>query len=304
MFTSILVPLDGSSSAQQALPFALSIARRANAHLELAEVHITYGGFADLDIQDTQREQQERHYLDTTAEWAASVSRVPVKASLLPGQAVPPEGVADRIIERGRIIGTDLVVMTRYRRDTLSGWACGGLSDELIRRAAIPVLLVQETEQPRPMTQEPALDRILIPLDGSSLSEQVLPAALNLARLMEGQLVLLRIINSSGCRAEAVAYLEGIVGRLREQSLQVQRRVVEARHPAAAILEEAALHRSNLIALATHGWGGLKRLLLGSVATQIIRRAPSPVLVYRPTEGGSESNLGHVPGDANASRRF
>jgi nucleotide-binding universal stress UspA family protein len=65
--------------------------------------------------------------------------------------------------------------------------------------------------------------------------------------------------------------------------LSVQTRVVVARHAAEAILGEAESQANNLIALATHGRGGLKRLLLGSVADKIVRGAASPVLVCRPT---------------------
>ncbi len=84
-------------------------------------------------------------------------------------------------------------------------------------------------------------------------------------------------------KAQAEAYLERVAGRLREQGLQVRTRVAVARHAAEAILEEAEAQASNLIALATHGRGGFKRLLLGSVADKLVRGASSPVLIYRPT---------------------
>jgi nucleotide-binding universal stress UspA family protein len=85
-------------------------------------------------------------------------------------------------------------------------------------------------------------------------------------------------------KTQAEAYLECIAGKIRETGLQVRTRGVVARHAAEAILEEAAAQASSLIALATHGRGGFKRLLLGSVADQLIRGAASPVLVYRPPE--------------------
>jgi nucleotide-binding universal stress UspA family protein len=165
MYTSILVPLDRSSFAEQALPLALSIARRANARLELVEVHTSYG--FEIPELDTEREEQEQCYLDTTAKWAASVSPVSVTANVLPGQAVAPETTADRILERGRTIGADLIVMTRHRHGILSCMGLDGVADELIRRASIPVLLVQESEKSPRRTPEPVLENILIPLDGS-----------------------------------------------------------------------------------------------------------------------------------------
>ena len=174
----------------------------------------------------------------------------------------------------------------------LSRLGLGSVADELIRRAPMPVLLVRPGEKAPGIIPEPVLDNILIPLDGSALAEQVLEPALDLARLMEARCSLLRVVESRSSPAkhaggpperQAEAYLERVAARLREQGLQVRTRVVVARHVAEAILEEAEAQASNLIALATHGRGGLKRLLLGSVADKLIRAAASPVLVYRPT---------------------
>jgi nucleotide-binding universal stress UspA family protein len=83
--------------------------------------------------------------------------------------------------------------------------------------------------------------------------------------------------------AGALAYLEAVAGRLREQGLSVQTRVAVAERPARAILKEA--QEGTVIALATHGRGGVPRVVLGSVADQVIRAAPGPVLVYRPPAG-------------------
>jgi nucleotide-binding universal stress UspA family protein len=168
------------------------------------------------------------------------------------------------------------------------------VADELIRRALIPVLLVRPGEKAPGILPEPVLDNILIPLDGSALAEQALEPALDLARLMEARCSLLRVVESGsspGDRgpggppdgAQAEAYLGRVAGRLREQGVPVRTRVVVARHAAEAILEEAEAQASNLIALATHGRAGLKRLLPGSVADKLVRGAASPVLVYRPT---------------------
>ena len=203
--------------------------------------------------------------------------------------------MADSILERARTGKADLIVMTTHGRGPLSRFGLGSVADELIRRAPMPVLLVRPSEKAPGIIPEPVLDNILIPLDGSALAEQVLEPALELARLMEARCSLLRVVESRSSpgdgtpggppeKAQAEAYLEHVAGRLREQGLQVRTRVVVARHAAEAILEEAEAQASNLIALATHGRGGLKRLLLGSVADKLVRGATSPVLVYRPTD--------------------
>jgi nucleotide-binding universal stress UspA family protein len=301
MYRSLLVPLDRSSFAEQALPLALSIARRANARLDLVEVHALYAledaaaSWVPFDVErDGERKQQEQLYLDATAKWLSSMSPVSATAGVLPGSAVLPATMADAILERARTGQADLIVMATHARRPLSRLWAGSLADELIRRARVPVLLVRPSEQPSGIVPEPVLDHILILLDGSALAEQVLEPALELARLMEAPCSLLRVVESRAApadrgwdgpteKAQAEAYLQAVAAWVRDQDVKVGARVVVARHAVEAILEEAAAQGSNLIALATHGRGGLRRLLLGSVADRLVRAAAAPVFVYRPS---------------------
>ena len=301
MYRSLLVPLDRSSFAEQALPLVLSIARRANARLDLVEVHALYSledptaGWVSFEPErDADRKRQEQLYLDATATWVTSVSSVSATAGVLSGSAVTPETVADSILERARAGNADLIVMATHGRGPLRRFLAGSVADQVIRRARVPVLLVRPSQKASGIIPEPVLENFLILLDGSSLAEQVLEPALDLARLMEARCSLLRVVESRsspadrstggpGEKAQAEAYLDRVAARVLEQGVPVRTRVVVARHAVEAILEEAAAQSSDLIALATHGRGGLQRLLLGSVADRLVRAAASPVLVYRPT---------------------
>ncbi len=302
MYRSLLVPLDRTELAEQALPLALSIARRARARLDLVEVHTLYaledphaGRLPYEPDRDAQRKEQEQLYLDATAKWVTSLSPVSATTGVLSGSAVLPATVAESLLERARAGKADLIVMATHGRGPLGRVGLGSVANELVRRAPLPVLLVRPGEKAPGILPEPALENILIPLDGSALAEQVLEPALDLARLMEARCSLLRIVDlgsSSGGRGpgeipeqgQAEAYLERVAARLRAQGLQVGTRVVVARHTAGAILEEAQAQGSDLIALATHGRSGLKRLLLGSVADKLIRATATPVFVYRPND--------------------
>jgi nucleotide-binding universal stress UspA family protein len=300
MYRSVLVPLDRSSFAEQALPWAVSIARRANARLDLVEVHALYAldhpkaAWVPYDsARDAERQRQEQLYLDATAKWVTSVSPVPSTAAVLPGSALLPQTVADSVLERARAGQADLIVMATHGRSALSCYGLGSVADELVRRAPMPVLLVRPSAAAPHIIPEPVLENILIPLDGSALAERGVEPALDLAGLMEARVSLLRAVGSCPAagdrgaggppeKGQAEVYLERVAGGLREQGLQVRTHVVAARHAAAAILAEAAAQGIDLIALATHGRGGLRRLLLGSVAHRLVRGAASPVLVYRP----------------------
>jgi nucleotide-binding universal stress UspA family protein len=311
MYLSLLVPLDQSSFAEQALPLALSIARRANARLDLVEVHALYAledptaGWAPFfePERDAEYMRQEQRYLDGAATRLTSVSSVSVSTGVLSGSTVLAETVADSILTRARAGKVDLIVMATHGPGPFGRLGFGSVADEVIRRAGVPVLLVRPGEIAANIFPEPVLDNILIPLDGSTLAEQVLGPALDLARLTEARCSLLRIIaprsparNGAPCgspqEAETEAYLERVAAWVRKQGVQVRARVVVAPHVAEAILEEAAAQASDLIALATHGRSGLTRLLLGSVADKLVRAAASPLLVYCPSGKGCRANAG------------
>jgi nucleotide-binding universal stress UspA family protein len=300
MFRTVVVPLDGSPFAEQTLPHAAGIVRRAGATLDLVHVHVLnvsddhkvarYSYDAGLDKE---HRRQEQLYLESTAKSLAAVSPVPWKASVVSGLD------SDGILQHVQDAKADLIVMSTHGRGPLGRFFVGGVADELIRQAAVPVLLVRPRDPAPSVVAEPSLEHVLVPLDGSPLAERVLEPALEFVRLWEGRCTLLRVIEggpptSSGWpdrprppeqerAAAAEAYLEKIAGRLRKEGTAVQTRVVVAPHAAPAILEETQTQRCDFIALATHGWGGVRRMLLGSVTDKVIRGSSLPVLAYRPT---------------------
>jgi nucleotide-binding universal stress UspA family protein len=148
-------------------------------------------------------------------------------------------------------------------------------------------------------------DRIVVPLDGSKTAEAILPQVLRFAAADDAtELVLVRMeapipaengaVLLQSALASAEAYLAGVQARLQEQGRRV-RIVVRAGAAAEGVLNAAAETGADLIAMATHGRGGLARVLLGSVAERILRASPVPVLLLRPfwsyemlPEGGVE----------------
>lgn len=135
------------------------------------------------------------------------------------------------------------------------------------------------------------MNRILVPLDGSSLSEAIVPVAEALARDYGAELVLLRAVRARTAvgyetpdakRAEeAEAYLTRIAEGLQRRGLGRVRWSVSDAGPEQAIAEAAVQNGVDLIAMTTHGRSGLGRLLLGSVAESLVRQAPAPVLLVR-----------------------
>lgn len=300
MIRTVAVPLDGSPFAEQALPHALGIVRRAGATLDLVHVHVLHvveehrvNRYSYDPAIDKENQRKEQLYLESTAQSLAAVSPVPWTAAVVSG--LDSEGILQRVQDRK----ADLIVMTTHGRGALDRFFLGGVADELIRQAAVPVLMVRPRDPAPGIVPEPSLEHVLVPLDGSSLAERVLGPAMDFVRLWEGRCTLLRVIEASPSKTAgrpngprppeteqevaAKAYLEKIAGRLREQGTAVQTRVVVAPYAAPAILEEAQTQRCDFIALATHGSGGLRRMLLGSVTDKVVRGSSLPVLAYRPT---------------------
>jgi nucleotide-binding universal stress UspA family protein len=303
MYRSLLVPLDGSAFAEQAFPLALSIARRAGATISVAQVHEPFTPmYADSIAPGTYEAEamvleQKHAYLDGIVKRLASVSQVRVTSTLLERPFI-----AETLDGHARSTGNDLVVMTTHGRGPLSRFWLGSVADELVRRAATPILLVRPQEKAPDLTAEPVLRHILIPLDGSALAEKVLESAVALGSLLQADYMLVRIYGPlvdtgldpmkyatvdgsepsiEQLREEAQDYLNRVSERLQQQGHTVQTHVALAQHPASAILDTAQGLGMDLIALETHGRRGLSRLLLGSVADKVIRGASIPVVVHR-----------------------
>jgi nucleotide-binding universal stress UspA family protein len=154
--------------------------------------------------------------------------------------------------------------------------------------------------------------RVLVPLDGSSRAEQALPVAVRIARASGGAVVLLRVVNlstefeaysSAGPGAiqatadaiieEARDYLQGKAGSSNLAGVQTETEAISGQ-AAAAILSAVDTHHIDLIVMCSHGYTGMIRWTVGSVAEKVAHRSPVPVLMLR--EGGPTLANQHPPG--------
>ncbi|MBI3362628.1 MAG: universal stress protein [Chloroflexi bacterium] len=141
---------------------------------------------------------------------------------------------------------------------------------------------------------------LLIPLDGSRLAETALPSAAHLAETLQASVTLLHVIEQNAPREvhsephltnppEAQAYLDRMASRAFPAHLHVERHVhtTEVSDVARSITAHASEMRPDLIVMCTHGRGGLRQLLFGSIAQQVIALGTTPILLIRPTEAGA-----------------
>lgn len=304
MLRSILVPLDGSTFAEHALPYALMLARQYGARLRLVQVHeppvpIEYA--AELPTafyEDEAVREREWQALQALATSLARDWGVTVMPRRRDGE--PVAALAREVVDGD----ADLVVMSTHGRGPLARAWLGSVADGLLRAVRVPLLLVRPRGEAVERAPRAPFRSILVPLDGSSLSERVLEHAVSLAGRSHARLTLLRTIPVSVPSPAPLAYAGGGVA---ESEAVVEQLRVEARHalervaarlgvvtecvvapaasPAAGILDHAAREDVDLIAMSTHGYGGFTRLIHGSVADKVIRGASTPVLVVRPERG-------------------
>lgn len=308
-FRDIVVPLDGSRLAEHALPVAATLARRAEGCMRLIAV-VPGASFMDpIDLPDSVSaglEQSRRYlgqYIDDMVARLRRVEYVRVTGDVRVD--APIEGILDAA-ERHH---AQLIVMTSHGRGGIQRAWLGSTADAIVRRAAVPVLILKpDTDIDVDLRDHPAYGSVLVPLDGSALGEAALEPAITLASLFGGSITLVQVVATPyalgpmpvsqglgvdhhawlGRREHAEAYLQTVAAALRARGITATPLVVEQDRVADAIMETARHGGGHVIALATHGIGGVKRMLVGSVADKVLRNADVPVLVTRPLETGAQ----------------
>lgn len=311
MYRRILVPLDGSRFGEHALPYALGLASRWGAALELVSVALAQGPTQPQPgvVGDESRERAEaaaRGYLETVE---GRVREAGFEGEL-EWTVLSPGNVASSLVRHLVEVEGDFAVMTTHGRGPIQRAWLGSTADAFIRTSPVPVLLLRPEEPEEEDGEdagseaelEPVLrpfSRILVPLDGSRSAERLLELYEPLAG-EDSVLLLLRAVpafTSGGSpylphvvrdeqeqkrfQESAQGYLDGLVEKLDREAGAVETRVLTAVEPAAAILRTISEEAVDLVAMSTEGRGGVARLLLGSVADKVVRGSPVPVLLYR-----------------------
>jgi nucleotide-binding universal stress UspA family protein len=294
MFQRILVPLDGSSLAEQVLPLTKIFAVRFQSEVVLLRVvepirvDMTIEGKLLSALDLTERAcQSARDYLETIhGKFPTGVS---VTCKVKSGAS------ATTILDLAENSPFDLIAMATHGNTGLKDWVHGSVADKILSSSQLPILLVRPTREHRALTQ---VKRILVPLDGSPLSECALKPAQQLAQTFDAEIILFRALesivyatNGSGEGAAIVAidekerqtiqtYLADQVKEFKRQGIRVSSNSEDG-VVAEKILESAHKRQVNLIVMSTHGRAGLGRWIMGSVTDRVLRSSPVPVLVIR-----------------------
>lgn len=299
MYSKILVPLDGSKTAEKVLPYARHLAGKFNTAVELLAV-------IDIAEMASHMAAEKTRHLDTLIEdgvrsseaylhkVANSFSGAGIKCTVEKGRA------EDVIIERGTADPGTLITMATHGRSGLNRFLLGSIAEKVLRGTANPLLLVRATEEAT-VEGEAGFKTMIVPLDGSELAESVLPTVAELAKTLALEVTLLRAYHIpynayaaddgfyagnyddliGSVRDEAVAYLDKKVAEMKKLGVEKVSALSKEGFAGDEIIALARKTPAGLIAMSSHGRSGVQRFVLGSVTETVVRHTTDPVLVVR-----------------------
>lgn len=300
MHKKILVPLDGSKTAENVLPYARCFARSLQIPVELMavvdapelsrNVSAAEGLFLDVLIENETR-RYDAYLKDLAKNFPAGGTQYTVTRG----------NAAEAIIQAAAADKGTLIAMATHGRSGLNRWLVGSVAEKVLRGASNPLLLVRATEQ-TPSWDTAALKSVVVPLDGSELAESVLPWVEEFAKQLDLDVILLRMYgvpygaytagegfyNVSRLQAflstlkdEALEYLESKATELKKKGIVKVSSVAKEGFGADEIIAFTRPLPDTLIAMCSHGHSGVKRWMLGSVTETVVRHSGNPVLVVR-----------------------
>jgi nucleotide-binding universal stress UspA family protein len=299
MFSKILVPLDGSKTAEKVLPYARYLAGKFKAPVELLAV-------IDVAEMATHISAEKVRHLDTMIEDGVRASANYLKAvssTFADGKVectVEKNRAEEAVIGKAEADGATLIAMATHGRSGLNRFLLGSVAEKVLRGSANPLMLVRASESAT-TTGEAAFKSVIVPLDGSELAESVLPMAAALAKKLDLEVLLFRAYHvpynayAGDDGYYAVNYDELLTSVRDEANEYLDKKVAEMKKlgvaKVAALSKEGfagdeiiALGRKTpdaFIAMCSHGRSGVKRWVLGSVTENVVRHCDEPVLVVR-----------------------
>lgn len=278
----LLVPLDGSEEAERAVDVAVGLGPGAAVTL----VSTGWSGDAESD-----RAVLEEVVARVVSASAAGDGPGPEGATRVVDVVLEPERPAAEAIVAEAERRKAVVCMATSGRGGLRRALFGSVAEEVVRTAPGPVLLAGPE-----MTEPAGSGPIVVCFDGSDVSASIVPDVTRWAGALERAVRVVFVDPEPGrigtgmvgrpvttpSEAPHAGELDAVAGRFRSAGLDVHVEHLQAREAGAAIAAYAAGIRASMVALATHGRSGLRRTTMGSVATDVVRGAPCPVLVRRP----------------------
>jgi nucleotide-binding universal stress UspA family protein len=291
MSSVILVPLDGSLLAERALPYAERLAPAGSRRLVLVRA-------VELFLPDGEACIESEHPMLAEAQkYLEDLAKGLMNPGLQVGCVVRYGPPSEQILATIQSYHPDFVVMATHARSGFGRWLHGSVADAILCHSPSPVVLVpSHLTEPAPSIRGA---RLLVPLDGSPLSEAALPWVASVATETGAEVVLARVVPVQDSfypeliqvappadvarLNEARAYLSAVAAQLMTAALPIRTRAEVGADPGTTIARLADEECADMIVMGTHGRSGVVRFVLGSVANGTLRHARVPLLLIRPS---------------------
>lgn len=277
IYKKVVVPLDGSPLAEVALPYAEEIAAKMGSDMilltvlqsEESEDYQNHHNYAGKIVDITTRQVQK--YLENSGNKT-------IKVDTATRSGNPAEGILD-YVDKGY---TCLIVMATHGRSGVGRWAVGSVADKVVRATTRqPLLLIRAKGAHPDVRAKRILKKALIPLDGSPVSEAVMPIISEVACNLQMELTLFNVIpKSNGAFTNAETYLHNWCQHLEEKGITAGYEV-RVGAPADQIIDLADELAIDMVAMSTRGKTSINLWSLGSVAQKVLLGGNTPLLLIR-----------------------
>ena len=281
MIERIVVPLDGSLTAEAILPQVRRVLYRNDSEVILVRA---------VDLAPIEAAMIREDVVLAAAHEYIQGQKEKLERAGARVRIVVRRGAATDVILQ--VVGEEkatLIALATHGASGMSRLLLGSVGEGILRKSPVPVLAVRpfwshEGLSPAGGERHP-IHNLLLPVDGSDLSVASLPGIVELARLFEMRVVLLRVLEGSRrkpssveARAEAAKQLKALAWSVEQKGIETVT-LVEDGDPARRILDSIRSRAIDLIAMTTHGRSGLSRLVVGSVTERVLRSATVPLLI-------------------------
>jgi nucleotide-binding universal stress UspA family protein len=310
--TVVLAPVDGSTRALHAVPWAAKLAG-PDGTVILLRVVPPQPDYAESLFSLVGAEERVREIQDA---WTRTAKADMDEAeALLSGSGVTVEQMVaegepdEEIVAAAARRGVQMIAMASHGRGAVGRAIFGSVADRVARTAPVPVLILRPPDED--VVPSVAVSRIVVPLDGSEIAARALPVASELAEHLAAPVHVIRAVDAalslpmaSGvfgagpvvdanvtdqiweeAEAEARSTVTAAVSQLQSEGVEASGGIVTG-SPFFAISE--AIEPGDLLTLTSHGRGGVRRWLLGSVAEKLVREAKAPVMLVPAVERSEE----------------
>jgi nucleotide-binding universal stress UspA family protein len=278
-FENIVVPLDGSTFAEQPLSLVQAFGRAYNTQITLVSIVPHAGRKLPRLVpqRSTPQISYKNHEIELYLDHLVTDFR---NKGVSAGFSIGIGPVAQQIDALAQDSHADLIVMSTHGRSGVERWLIGSVANKLIMNTTTPMLLIRPTSEWRSRWSQ--FKRLLITLDGSTTAERVLGYSCSLAKQFNSEIILLSVpenVESNPAYKPSIAqYLESVQSLLKAEGITAQA-IITGIDPASTIVEISQSEKIDLIMMATQGLGGLDRFMIGSVADRVLRHTYCPIFL-------------------------